>query len=221
MNMKSNFLVSGTLALLICSVAMADGYTPDVVEFDGTTALAFDAAPQLVLADGGTVEFWVVPDWTSDPGYDPAILSNMGPEGYSYLVAMLRDRSGLAFAAGESEDVVSFDFADGRLHHVAISQFDDGVSIYVDGQVVGGSAIRSLDLPSDGVWVGSIDGANNLFRGAIAGLRFWDTVLTQEEIVKFALTDVFDGDHPNIDNLSAMSNFNSGELLLVQPENEQ
>tara|TARA_R110002096_G_scaffold20690_2_gene67940 strand:- start:37394 stop:38059 length:666 start_codon:yes stop_codon:yes gene_type:complete len=221
MNMKTNYRVSGILALLFCAQVMADGYTPDVVEFDGTTTLAFDAAPQLVLADGGTVEFWVVPDWNSDPGYDPAILSNKGPEGLSYLVAMLRDRSGIAFAAGEAEDVFTFDFADGRLHHVAISQFDDGISIYVDGQVVGGSATKSLNLPSDGVWVGSIDGANNRFVGAIAGMRFWDTVLTQQEIVEFALTDVFDGDHPNIDNLSAMSNFSSGELLLVQPESEQ
>lgn len=221
MNMKTSYRVSGILALLFCTSAIADDYTPDVVEFDGMTTLAFDAAPQLVLADGGTVEFWVVPGWTSDPGYDPAILSNKGPEGLSYLVAMLRDRSGIAFAAGEAEDVFTFNFADGRLHHVAISQFEDGISIYVDGQVVGGSAIKSLDLPSDGVWVGSLDGANNLFLGAIAGLRFWDTVLTQEEIVEFALTDVFDGDHPNIDNLSAMSNFSSGELLLVQAETEQ
>ncbi len=107
------------------------------------------------------------------------------------------------------------------MHHVAITQFDDGISVFVDGQVVGESDAKLLDLPSAGVWVGSIDGTNNQFKGAIAGLRYWDAALTPEEIVGFALTDVFDGDHPNLDNLSAISNFNNGELMLVQPEASQ
>ena len=92
---------------------------------------------QLVLADGGTIEFWVVPDWTSDPGYDPVIICNAGPEGASYLVAMLRDRDGIAIAAGEEEDVVTFDFSDGQLHHVAVVQYDDGTAVFVDGEVAG------------------------------------------------------------------------------------
>ena len=78
------------LLLSLCAATTgAEQYTPDVAEFDGTTSLTFDPSPQLVLADGGTIEFWVVPDWTSDPGYDPVIICNAGPEGASYLVAML------------------------------------------------------------------------------------------------------------------------------------
>ena len=218
MKQKVRGLMTIALLALAFSSASAENYTPDVAEFDGTNALNFDASPQLAMAQGGTVEFWVVPDWTTDPGYDPTIISNMGPQGISYLVAMLRDRSGIAFAAGDMEYVATFDFTDGRLHHVAISQFDDGITLYVDGQVIGSSDIVALNLPSDGVRIGSIDGTNNQFRGAIAGLRFWNVVVTQEELVEFALTDIFKGDHPNLDNLSAMSNFNSGELLLVQPE---
>ena len=187
MKQKVRGLMTIALLALAFSSASAENYTPDVAEFDGTNALNFDASPQLAMAQGGTVEFWVVPDWTTDPGYDPTIISNMGPQGISYLVAMLRDRSGIAFAAGDMEYVATFDFT-------------------------------ALNLPSDGVRIGSIDGTNNQFRGAIAGLRFWNVVVTQEELVEFALTDIFKGDHPNLDNLSAMSNFNSGELLLVQPE---
>jgi hypothetical protein len=205
------------LLLSLCAItAGAEQYTPDVAEFDGTTSLTFDPSPQLVLADGGTIEFWVVPDWTSDPGYDPVIICNAGPEGASYLVAMLRDRDGIAIAAGEEEDVVTFDFTDGQLHHVAVVQYEDGTAVFVDGEVAGTSDLRFQDLPSVGVWVGSIDGENNAFRGAIAGLRVWDVAVPQEELVAYALEDIFAGDHPDLAWLSAISDFRTGELLLVE-----
>jgi len=207
------------LLLSLCATAFgAEQYTPDVAEFDGTTSLTFDPSPQLVLADGGTIEFWVVPDWTSDPGYDPVIICNAGPEGASYLVAMLRDRDGIAIAAGEEEDVVTFDFTDGQLHHVAVVQYEDGTAVFVDGEVAGTSDLRFQDLPSVGVWVGSIDGENNAFRGAIAGLRVWDVAVPQEELVAYALEDIFAGDHPDLAWLSAISDFRTGELLLVEAE---
>ena len=207
------------LLLSLCAATTgAEQYTPDVAEFDGTTSLTFDPSPQLVLADGGTIEFWVVPDWTSDPGYDPVIICNAGPEGASYLVAMLRDRDGIAIAAGEDEDVVTFDFSDGQLHHVAVVQYEDGTAVFVDGEVAGTSDLRFQDLPSVGVWVGSIDGENNAFRGAIAGLRVWDVAVPQEELVAYALEDIFAGDHPDLAWLSAMSDFRAGELLLVEAE---
>jgi len=207
------------LLLSLCATtAGAEQYTPDVAEFDGTTSLTFDPSPQLVLADGGTIEFWVVPDWTSDPGYDPVIICNAGPEGASYLVAMLRDRDGIAIAAGEEEDVVTFDFTDGQLHHVAVVQYEDGTAVFVDGEVAGTSDLRFQDLPSAGVWVGSIDGENNTFRGAIAGLRVWDVAVPQEDLVAYALEDIFAGDHPDLAWLSAISDFRAGELLLVEAE---
>lgn len=203
------------LLMLAATGAAAEEYTPDVAEFDGTNSLTFEPSPQLTLADGGTIEFWVVPDWTSDPGYDPVIICNAGPEGASYLIAMLRDRDGIAIAAGEDEDVVTFDFTDGQLHHVAVVQYDDGMAVFVDGQVAGTSELTFLDLPSAGVWVGSIDGENNAFRGAIAGLRVWNVAVPQEDLVAFALKDIFEGDHPDLEWLSAMSDFRASELLLV------
>lgn len=208
------------LFLLACGAAhaqQAQQYTPDVAEFDGTNSMTFDPSPQLALADGGTIEFWVVPDWTDDPGYDPVIVCNAGQQGPSYLIAMLRDRDGIAVVAGEDEDVVTFDFTDGDLHHVAVSQFDDGLAVIIDGKVAGTSELAFQDLPSSGVWVGSIDGENNGFKGAIAGLRIWDAPVEQEVLVEYALKDIFAADHPYIDWLSAMSDFRAGELLLVEP----
>lgn len=220
MNSLKYFNALSVFLLSITSGAHGDTYTPDVAEFDGSNAMAFEPAPQLELADGGTIEFWVGPDWIEDPGFDPVLICSAGAEGASYLIAMLRDRDGIAIAAGDNEDVATFDFTDGRMHHVAVSQFEDGVAVLVDGQVVGTSDLRFAPLPSVGVWVGSIDGENNQFRGAIAGLRIWNTVVEQETLVDYALKDIFNEDHPDLAYLSAISDFTNGEILLAELEVE-
>lgn len=218
MTTQARHLLRTALLLMIAAPVFAQSYTPDVIELDGGNALAFDPAPQLQLADGGTIEFWVAPDWTTDPGYDPVIICNAGPEGASYLIAMLRDRDGIAIAAGGEEDIATFDFSDGQLHHVAVSQLEDGTVVFVDGQVVGTSELRFLDLPSAGVWLGTIDGENNSFNGAIAGLRIWDGVVEQETLVEFARKDIFAGDHPELPFLLAVSDFANRDLLLADLE---
>ena len=207
--------------LTVSALSSAATYTPDVGEFDGTNSMSFEPIPQFQLAYGGTMEFWVVPDWTEDPGYDPVIICNAGPEGASYLIAMLRDRDGIAIAVGEQEDVVAFDFTDGRLHHVAISQYEDGTVVYIDGQVAGTSELSFEVRPSTGVWVGSIDGDNNQFRGAIAGMRIWGVVVEQQTLVDFALKDVFSDQHPNLANLAAISDFNNEEFLFAEIDLEE
>ncbi|MDZ7668751.1 MAG: LamG-like jellyroll fold domain-containing protein [Gammaproteobacteria bacterium] len=200
-----------------CSaIAMGQAYDPDVIELDGSFALDYPPDPQLVLANGGTIEFWVAPDWQEDPGYDPVIIANAGPQGPAYLIAMLRDRDGLAFAAGEEEAVFLFDFTDEQLHHVAVSQLDDGIVVLIDGRFAGDSDIQALDLPSAGFWVGSIDGENNQFRGVLAGLRVWSEAIDRDTLVQYALQDVVAGDHPRLPSLAAMSDFTNGELLVVE-----
>ena len=211
--MKLNIAIALTLSL--CARVAAANYSPDMFELDGGNTLVFEATPQLNLATGGTIEFWVAPDWVEDPGYDPTIVCNAGLEGPLYLIAMLRDKDGLALVAGEEEDVVTFNFDDGQLHHVAISQLADGVVVQVDGQVAGVSELMFADLPSLGLWVGSIDGVDNQFVGAVAGLRFWRTVVEQETLVRYALADVFEDDHPDLELLVAMSNFDETSLLVV------
>lgn len=214
-------LRQGTLALLACSFWLGAGtvthaYEPDVMVFDGEMSLDFPPSPRLVLAEGGTLEFWVAPDWSTDPGYDPVIITSAGPEGPAYLVAMLRERDGIAFAAGEEEAVFLFDFTDGQLHHVAISQYVDGIEVYIDGRQVGSEPIMALDLPVTGVWLGSIDGDNNAFRGVLAGLRLWQEVVPRETLVAFALKDIFENEHPQLEALAAMSDFTTAALLLVE-----
>jgi hypothetical protein len=193
----------------------AGNYTPDSIQFNGRNGLAFPPRPAFSIADGGTIEFWVSPDWKNSPDYDPVIVSSAGQQGISFLIALLRDRDGLAFAAGDEEYVVAFDFTDNKLHHVAVSQLSDGVVIFIDGKPVGSSPLKAAKLPAAGFWVGSIDGKNSPFRGVVAGLRIWKEAIGREELVRFALKDAIEEDHPDLDDLAVVSDFAKRELLVI------
>ncbi|MEO1487975.1 MAG: LamG-like jellyroll fold domain-containing protein [Pseudomonadota bacterium] len=207
------------LTLGLATPIAAQDYTPDVVEMSETGPFAFEPAPQLDLANGGALEFWVAPGWSADPGYDPPVLVNMGEQGVSYLVSVLRDRDGLVFANAEDEDVFLVDLTDGALHHVAINVMQDGIEVYVDGAVVGTSDLRPSRRPSSGLFVGGLGLEDTgRFEGAIGQLRFWKEPLYEDDIVAYRLRDVLDekaGDHPDAANLAAMSDLNSGQMLLV------
>lgn len=206
--------LAGGLALAGGAVA-AEGYSPDSIQFDGSNGLAFPPEPRFSIANGGTIEFWVSPDWKAAPANDPVIISSAGRQGISFLIAMLRDRDGIAFVSGGDEYVVAFDFTDGKLHHVAVSQLSDGIIVMIDGQVVGSSALKALSIPVAGFWIGSLDGRSNPFLGVVAGLRIWAEAIDRETLVRHALADVFDSDHPDLDVLNAISEFTSRQLRLV------
>jgi hypothetical protein len=197
------------------AASAAERYSPDSIRFDGTNSLSFPADPRASIAAGGTIEFWVSPDWKTPPPNDTVVVASVGPAGISFAIAMLRDRNGIAFVAGDREYVVAFDFTDGKLHHVAVSQMEDGIVVFVDGRLVGSAELKALGIPVTGFWIGSLDGTAHPFVGVVAGLRIWREVIDREQLVRFALADVFDNDHPDLDVLAAISDFANRELLLV------
>ncbi|MEO0690546.1 MAG: LamG domain-containing protein [Pseudomonadota bacterium] len=206
------------LAMAPLSVAAQD-YSPDIIEIAENGPIAFDPSPKLDLAEGGALEFWIAANWEGDPGYDPPVVINIGPEGILYQVSVLRERDGIVFANANDEDVFIADLSDGNLHHVALNFMEDGIETYVDGALVGTSELSPLSLPSAGLFVGGIEPDNSAtLQGAVAQLRFWSQPLSEEEIVEFRLRDVLDpvaGDHPAAEFLAAQSDFAEGELLIV------
>ncbi len=211
------------LFLMCLSVPVLAGYTPDLVEFDGEQALVFAAVDEMYIGDGGTIEFWVVPDWIEAPPYDPVVLSNAGAEGASYLIAVLRDRDGLGIVSGDAELMVPFDFTDAQLHHVALSYYSDQLAVYIDGRLVVSTEFTIEDLPAAGLWVGTADGSTAPFIGAVAGLRIWGRPVAQEDLVRFAATDVLDAGagHPDMDYLRAISAFNEADLLVPTTDEQE
>ncbi len=220
--MQSLRLLASFWLLLFVSTSTLAEYSPDVLELDGTRALMFPAVEEMYLGGGGTIEFWVAPDWTEDPGYDPVVVSNAGVEGASYLVALLRDRDGIGLVSGESEHLVGFDFSDNNLHHVAMVYLDGQLVIYIDGRLQSSTNFNMLDLPASGLWIGTADGKTAPFVGAIAELRIWGTPVAQESLVEFAAQDVRDGTsgHPNFDALRAVSDFTEADLLVLVTADE-
>lgn len=189
----------------------------DIGEFDLETKVAFPPHDSLTMRGGGTIEFWVGADWTEDPGYDPTILSNIGPEGPLYLVAMLRDRDGIAFVAGKRTALVPFDFSDDQMHYVALSDVGDATIVMIDGEIIDETDIGFADLPSSGFWIGSADGATSPFVGAIANLRLWDVSVDPDDLLGFAMRDVEapSAEHPDLDFLIGRSDFTEGGFYLT------
>lgn len=213
-------LALGAAAMFAPGAAAAQTYSPDVLQVSETGAIAFDPSPQLDLANGGAIEFWVAAAWNGDPGYDPPVLINIGPDGILYQVSVLRERDGLVFANANDEDVFIADLSDGKLHHVAVNIMQDGLEVYVDGELVGTSELLPLSLPSAALFVGGIEPDNSAnLDGAIAQLRFWSQPLEPQEIIDFRLREVLDAnseDHPAAEFLVAQSDFRAGELLVVE-----
>jgi hypothetical protein len=210
------------LALVAATPALGQAYTPDIAEFDGSSSLAFPPDGGLDLAGGGTIEFWVQPDWTEDPGYDPAIVSNIGSLGPSYMVLMLGSRKGIGVAAGDSFEWLDFDFTDGKLHHVSVIDAGQGsISIIVDNKLIGMIPVAFRSLPSSGFFIGSGDGVNHKFKGAIAGLRIWDLPVDPNDLAIFAMRGLIDRDgapHPYVTALVGVSDFDKRSFSLLEPE---
>lgn len=220
--MKTAFVLAALLASStalpgFAAAAAAEPYVPDVIELDGSDSLAFPPDASLTITGGGTIEFWVGADWQEDPGYDPVVLSNAGAEGPLYLIALLRGRDGLAFAAGDRVEELPYDFSDGTMHFVAVIDFGDATEVMVDGYLVGTLDFGFADLPSSGLWIGSADDTGSMFMGAIAALRIWDIPVAPEDLIDFSQADI-DGDppHPDLDFLVALSGFRTRDVFLSE-----
>jgi len=205
--------------------SFAQTFEPDFLELTtAKDALDIGSDPILSLAGGGTLEFWVQPDWKEDPGYDPVIISNASPEGASYMVAILGDRTGLGIRSGEAEYYTAFDFTDGNAHHVAINNYEKGIVVLIDGTPQGLFDEPLKSFPASSVWIGANEKDTAVFIGGIASMRLWATPVEKDTLIRFAQRDVFESDigsHPNIDFLSGISDFDNKDFkIIVLPDEE-
>jgi hypothetical protein len=212
-----NFIcLAAALPALLALPAQAQTYQPDVLEIDGESFIAFEPSEAYTIADGGTLEFWAVPDWTEDPEFDPVMIANVGPEGASYIIAITAERDGILITSGENEVFFNFDFTDGKMHHIALNQFTDGIIVAIDGVAIGESDMMLQDFSSSGLIIGSLEDESDPFLGAIAAIRFWDYVPKLETLIAYAQRDILLSEHPSIEQLSAMSDFNAGTMEILE-----
>ena len=214
-------VIIGSIATLpMVQAEQKPAYIPDIAEFDGTNGIAIAPDPALTIRDTGTIEFWVTPEWKKDPGYDPVVLSNAGPNGVLYLVSILGERNGIELAAGDRSVYAAFDFTDGKMHYVAINDYGDETLVYVDAKLIARFPGFSFeDLPSAGFWIGTGDGVSAPFKGAIAALRIWNYAIEPEDLIAYSLRDVTaeaEDEHPGIDYLQGISDFGNRQFYIAE-----
>ena len=215
----------GTLVWRFVKLLLAEElYTPDVMEFSGASTIGAEPDPAFSPAAAFTIEFWVAAGWESDPGYDPVVVAYGGLDTQTYSISVLRDRDGIGVLTGETELIAGYDFSDQKLHHVAVVAEDNAIAIVIDGQVRASFNETLLTGASDGLWVGTLDGETAPFIGAIGQMRFWKAALSVEALAAFATADIMSpnsGDHPYLDNISAISDFTAPALLIADSENSK
>lgn len=214
-----------TLGLLAGSIAMAQSRddAPSIGSFDGTDSLSFPAELSLVLGEVASIELWVKPTWDEDPGYDPALLSALGPDGVRYAVVMSAAKDAIGLYSGPDWDYVEFDFSDGRLHHVAFVVLGDLTDVYIDGEPVDSIAQGIANVPITTFHVGSLNGLDSAFIGELAGVRIWDTALDGDDIAAYRQDGIFSAKgltHPDFQELVGVTDFADGARTFILMNNE-
>lgn len=212
------FAAMGALAM---PVLAQDAYQVDILELVGTNSLILLPDPEFSIAEAGTIEFWIQPDWEETPEEDPVILSYVGQAGISYVVAMTAEKDALEVFSGDDGIEIPFDFDDGKMHHIALNSYGTDVAVIADGELLDVTPLVMEDLSPTGFYVGSLDGTQMPFIGAIGALRVWGVPVEPEQIAEFRFRDVLsenDGFHPDIDYLQAISDFADEDVLIVTEE---
>lgn len=210
--------ISAGFLLALPALAQDTQYVPDVLELDGQSTMVFPTDESLDLSGGSTIEFWVQPDWTNAPAFDPVVLSYAGEQGASYLITVLRDRDGIGVMSGDTYEVVPFDFGDGQMHHVALISYAKTTEVLVGSDLVAVLPMSIQSLPADGLFIGTSDGENNPFMGALAAVRLWGVPLSQETVIDWAMSDVLapqGPEHPDLRFLIGHSDFATGDFRLA------
>jgi hypothetical protein len=143
------------------------------------------------------------------------ILSYLGDAGPLYTVVMTADRQAIGLMSGKDWDLDQFDFTDGKLHHVTLVVMGDATEVYIDGKHDDTLMIGFGQGVGRSLHIGSLDGVASPFKGGLAGLRIWNTPLSEADIDAYKLVDIFSPEgrkHPDFDALVGASDFTGGAV---------
>jgi len=200
--------IIGWIAAL-AAYAQPNDYRPDILLLDGIQDVFIAPHPAHQIANGSAVELWVEPDWEEPPAYDPVILANLAPGSAPYVLGMRRDKGALLLVSGAREWAFDYNFADGRMHHVALNHFADGTIVVIDGKAIGETASPLPFIARGTLWLGSLGQGRHGFMGAIAALRIWNTIPPWDVLMRQASLGVLHTAPPSLTRLSAFSDFSS------------
>ena len=125
--------------------------------------------------------------------------------------------------AGDTYEVVPFDFSDGKMHHFALINYGEKTEVLVGNDLVAVLPMSIKSLPADGLFIGTSDGESNPFTGALAAVRLWGIPLAQDTVIDWAMSDVLapqGPEHPDLRFLIGHSDFTTGDFLLAAASTE-
>ena len=147
----------------------------------------------------GTVEAWVRPDWTTDPGYDPCIFADRDGGPTDWSIHLLRNRDGIGNWNGSHFQSLGLSNT-GGWHHYAVAFGAGLVSMYWDGQALGTFA-QPIGLSTElTTQIGSsaADPTAEGWIGAIDEVAFYRATLSSDTIYNHFLAMVGSGQLPTI-----------------------
>jgi len=232
-------VASLTLWCLVCFAWAADTAIPDFAPFEALVdalaaqpeeeqnAAVFDGETSLdVQPDGrldfdrGTVELFFAAGWSGDIGYAPALVALRSEEITRYSVHLTSEADGVVWWNGETAEMLPYEFVPAGFYHLALVTEGAQTLVYVNSEFIGTfdlgyGAGRGLPLH-----IGTSDGVNEGFVGAIASVRIWNAALPEDAI--YALSTFAGPPNPEDElaaSLIAISDFSvDGVEVLIKQE---
>ncbi len=192
------------------SSVWAEKYRPPVARFNGTENISLPGHVSLELVESGTLEFFVAAKWKGKAQHDPVLFSALTPKGPRYAIAITGDKQAIGLARDEDWDMAEFDFSDGKMHHVAFVVMNGVTDVYIDGKHEDTLLTGFGETEVTSFHLGSLNGKIAPFKGALAGLRIWDTPLDPDDLNRFKYVHIFSRrgmKHPDFDALVAVGDF--------------
>lgn len=230
-NPSHTYLSTGTfeVKLIVANACDQDSITKELVitELDNNlfNSLDLDGMDDFVVLENtlnfGDAGDFTIELWAKSTGWnsDPSIFANKdwGSGGNpGFIIAGKGDGTNWKFNIGDGSDRIDLDggaINDGVWHHLVVSYDQDGEKIlYHDGVLFDQSSTVLGDVSSTLDLAIGQDGTLNygaFFRGQVAEIRVWDTVLDE-----ITLQDYLCGitaDHPALDNLLHYWKLDEGE----------
>jgi hypothetical protein len=177
----------GTIANVVNFDLGPGGVTNQSILLDGTGHIDLGQVAEFDFVNGGTVEGWIRPNWSTVPGYDPCIFADRDG-GSVWSVHMDRWKNQIGNWNGDRFQSLPISGAN-AWHHYAITFADGKVNMYWDGlpigtliQVISFSSGRTTQIGSTApttttdAWMGNLDEVA-FYGGALSADTIWNHYL--------------------------------------------
>nr|VFK41248.1 MAG: FG-GAP repeat-containing protein [Candidatus Kentron sp. TC] len=170
------------------------GVTPhapkSALRFDGGNDYArVEPAADLDLTEG-TLEAWIRPEWALRDAFDssignPGVVALRDANGTRCTLQVGCTRKEIGTYNGSVYKTWEVSLRENKWYHVALTEKGNVMKVYVDGDLIGEQENSFGSVTGKPLHVGSCDGAQEFFQGAIDEVRIWNVARSGDEISRY------------------------------------